>query len=248
MDLKPYYEPGRPVKNWDVRGDEPMDWIGYLLLKVQAVATARQVWGRLTASERASARQIAIQIAAENGEDVLSEDPLVLCYRKLAGTTGIWCWLRKRDRGHPNSHRRAAVEIALLHNLITRADHDWLMEALGVHEHGHDEPERPRWDKENGRLYETSEIVCPIRLTNKPSNVVRILDAFEEEEWRRSIDNPIPASNSDARLRDTLHGFNKRLKAISFHSMGEKVVWQVRPRSTDGSTMPMDASTGLPPL
>jgi len=93
------------------------------------------------------------------------------------------------------------------------------------------DPETPYWDPEARALWFRGELVT--RYLRVPRTQQRILDAFQEENWTRRIDDPLPphgTSNPKHRLRDTIANLNQRQKKplIRFFSdgTGEGVCWR----------------------
>jgi hypothetical protein len=51
---------------------------------------------------------------------------------------------------------------------------------------------KPHWDKEMGELYLGQRVLRRVCSIAKAVNVVRVLDAFEEQSWAPRIDDPLP--------------------------------------------------------
>ena len=71
-------------------------------------------------------------------------------------------------------------------------------------------PLTPRWDKFERTLYVGPHVIK--RFSLPAANQQRILAAFEEEGWPRSVDDPLPPSSTQApgdRLRETVRALNK---------------------------------------
>lgn len=80
---------------------------------------------------------------------------------------------------------------------------------------------RPRWDREAREL--SIRRVRLKRLHHSSPNQEQLLEAFEEEGWRRIIDNPLPRTDgilSEQRLRNTVKQLNRTLapRLIQFHT------------------------------
>ncbi len=91
---------------------------------------------------------------------------------------------------------------------------------------------RPKWDART-RVLRLGRIVVK-RYRGHAPNQIRILDAFQEENWARAIDDPLPpAVDGDARRRlsDTIKVLNRHQvnEVLKFHSngTGEVVTWEL---------------------
>jgi hypothetical protein len=107
-------------------------------------------------------------------------------------------------------------------------------------------PAAPRWDADTRTLYYGGRVVK--RLKHLAPNQEPILAAFEEEGWRRRIDDPIPGrpgADRHQRLRDALRALNEKqdYPVLRFEGdgTGTGIIWRwVKPprrrtrRSTDG--------------
>jgi hypothetical protein len=91
---------------------------------------------------------------------------------------------------------------------------------------------RPYWDHECHRLYVGKKLVKEFKLPSP--NQGTVLMAFEEENWPRRIDDPLPPSaeiDAKTRLRSTIKSLNKnqkhRLVRFMGDGTGEGVIWEL---------------------
>ncbi len=77
----------------------------------------------------------------------------------------------------------------------------------------------PRWIKTSGEL-RFGDAVCRLYKAKAASNVVRVLDAFEEEGWPPEVLDPLPNGVNSKRLSETIRSLNKGLKVIRFRGKG----------------------------
>jgi hypothetical protein len=93
-----------------------------------------------------------------------------------------------------------------------------------------DPPEKliPSWDHDTGELCFRNQVIRRVQSTKQAINVVRILDAFEEDGWPSRIDNPI--GNDPAVMHDTIRSLKKGLSLIHFRAdgTGEGIVWEIQ--------------------
>lgn len=151
------------------------------------------------------------------------------------GTLGMWM------RVHDVSEARAVVDLAHGLGFLTDKNADWLLRELGEqprqnHEIAASLPllppepadELPRWDRDNYELWYRDEVVRRILLPDKAENIVRVLNAFQEEGWPRRIDDPLPRRRDQHRVHQTVRSLNSGLRLIRFHSdgTGEGITWR----------------------
>ncbi len=91
---------------------------------------------------------------------------------------------------------------------------------------------KPHWGKDMGELYLGQRVLRRISSTAKAKNVVRVLDAFEEESWVPRIDDPLPREGDQVsdqqRLHETIRSLNTGLAMIRFEAdgSGEGIRWK----------------------
>jgi hypothetical protein len=56
----------------------------------------------------------------------------------------------------------------------------------------------------------------------------KILNVFQEDQWKHHIDNPLPGGPNSRKLRQTVYDLNEGLSGIKFFSAGgaKRVQWQ----------------------
>jgi hypothetical protein len=85
------------------------------------------------------------------------------------------------------------------------------------------EPPRPHWDRVKRTLYLGDEIVK--EYAQAAANQHLILEAFNEQEWRLRIDDPL----KPGKLKDTVYGLNKhqgpRRIRFSCDGTGKGIIW-----------------------
>jgi hypothetical protein len=83
--------------------------------------------------------------------------------------------------------------------------------------------DRPVWDKENRVLKFGGRVVRNVGA--RASNLVKVLDAFEEEGWPARIYSPLPPSETV--VRDTVKTLNSSSSGIEFRAdgSGEGIEW-----------------------
>lgn len=83
------------------------------------------------------------------------------------------------------------------------------------------EDRRISWNRELGELWLDGNLARKIAQPNRATQVVTILNVFEEEEWPERVDSPFPASEEGKQtLRETLRSLNKGAKGIQFTADG----------------------------
>jgi hypothetical protein len=87
--------------------------------------------------------------------------------------------------------------------------------------------DRPRWDRDQRKLLYRGNTVKEIRSLKIAKNVVKILNAFEEDCWPSRVDDPLASSADGARLRDAIRRLNEGLTKLRFSAdgSGKGVCW-----------------------
>lgn len=184
---------------------EVAEELALLRSRIGAAVIARRVWERLlTKTER----------------ERLGGD-LEACWREY-GTAGMWV----QAKGVPLE--LAIVQVAKATNLMTAATEKWLLRELG-HERSVPQPDdRPVWKADTGELYFRGQPVRRVRVNRRPSNIQKILHAFQQAGWPSRVANPL--GDDPDKLRQTLYSLNERLKVLRFSSQkgGRTVTWKIR--------------------
>src|SRR5947209_513904 len=92
---------------------------------------------------------------------------------------------------------------------------------------------KPRWNRKTRELRLGSALLK--RFGRKAPLQELILEAFEEQDWKKRIDDPLPGDvdirNAHLRLRDTIKRLNHGLRdtALRFHGdgTGEAIRWEI---------------------
>lgn len=87
---------------------------------------------------------------------------------------------------------------------------------------------KPKWNRDQGKLYYDERKIKFIRSISVAKNVVSVLDAFEEEGWPNRIDDPLSPSKDQQRLHETIRRLNDNLAVIRFRAdgTGTGIVWE----------------------
>lgn len=96
-----------------------------------------------------------------------------------------------------------------------------------------DQLPKPSWNRELAKLsYDGCEIKS-VRSISVAKNVVKILDAFQEEDWPTRIDDPL-APPDQQRMHETIRRLNDKLSSIRFRAdgTGEGIIWEPVTEST----------------
>ncbi len=142
------------------------------------------------------------------------------CYRSL-GTVGMWMKLKGV------SELRASVDLALELDHITSGTHKRLLREIGESETNHVRV-LPVWNQDTGELRFGDQVVRRVRSRTRADNIVRILDAFQEDGWPDRIDDPLPGGTDSQRLREAVRTLNQDLEKIRFRAdgTGTGIVWE----------------------
>ena len=156
----------------------------------------------------------------DSERECLGGDPLE-CWLRL-GTVGMW----REVRG--GSLEQALVRIARAMDLVNERDLRTLRREIQLE--GLDVPTGsplPSWNPSTGELSFGGCVIRRLRVLRSPSNIQRIVDAFQAAGWPARISNPLPAGQEE--LHQTLRSLNGRLEAIRFHAQegGQAVVWEL---------------------
>lgn len=86
----------------------------------------------------------------------------------------------------------------------------------------------PNWNRDTGELTVGGTLAKRIKNTGQAVNVVRILNAFQEDGWPVRIDDPLLNGRDPVRLRETIKSLNRNLSLLRFspNGTGESVVWK----------------------
>jgi hypothetical protein len=118
-------------------------------------------------------------------------------------------------------------------DLLSDAGFHQLLRSVGEEPPPLEKPPLPDWNKSLGELRFDGQLIKIVRRLKAATNVIRILDAFQEMGWPSQTDDPLPPQQGlqqtpTQRLRETVKSLNQGLKAIRFRTdgTGEGVVWE----------------------
>ena len=175
------------------------------------------------------ARVSAPMSAERFWERVLTEDDrqrlggnLQAAYRERHGTVGMWMWLRAV------AQPQAVVDVARALGFLDDATYRWLLREIGEPQQESPNREVPVWNRTEGRLRWRNRIVRRVRIMRQPSNIQRILDAFETAGWPASLDNPLPGRVDQLQLHQALKSLNHGLIRIRFRAQrgAAEIIWE----------------------
>jgi hypothetical protein len=88
-------------------------------------------------------------------------------------------------------------------------------------------PPKPKWKPEDGKLYFHGRVIRKVRICRSPSNVHRLIEAFEMADWKTTIESPFGSGLAQNELHHLLHVVNRDLDCIRFHTRagGREITW-----------------------
>jgi hypothetical protein len=147
-------------------------------------------------------------------------------------TTAMWMALHPRQ-----SQEQSVLEAARALGSIDETTYDWLRREVVCARRSISPSRRPEWNRTRGELKLGRKIIRRVRV-GVAVNIVKILDAFEEEGWPERIDSPIARASDDMAHRDAISSLNKNLVAVRFRSdgTGTGMLWELFTPSTVSSS------------
>jgi hypothetical protein len=89
----------------------------------------------------------------------------------------------------------------------------------------------PAWNKDRCELTYRGSVIKRVKSASVAKNVVRVLDAFQEDDWPDRIDDPLdPSKKKDQqRLHETIKRLNDNLDVIRFRAdgTGQGIRWEL---------------------
>lgn len=121
---------------------------------------------------------------------------------------------------------RAVLDLAYRISLLSQLDYEFLLKQIGETTAGASTPDSLEWSKTTGELWFQGCLVRKVRV-EVATQICRILDRFQDEDWPRSISNPIDTSLSAQPLHDAVASLNRGLSGVRFHvsDEGASVYW-----------------------
>jgi hypothetical protein len=178
-----------------------------LSLRINVPFVAQRAWDRLlTDADR-----------QELGGD------LELAFRQFGKLIGMWMRLNRV------SEVRAILELAQRLNFLAEADFQWLARETG--EESLPAPPvspKPSWNSDRCELFFEGAVIRKIRGRSVATNLVMILDSFQQQGWPDRIDYPFSGIRDPQRLREAVATLNEGVTAIRFRCDGSSagILWE----------------------
>jgi hypothetical protein len=119
--------------------------------------------------------------------------------------------------------------------LLDESTAKWLLREIGERAASKTSSQKPSWQVETGELWFHGEVIRNVRVMESPTNVQRILDAFEANSWPLEILNLLGDEDPQA-TPQALNSLNERLSEIRFHSKeGVKTLYWTATRTSKSS-------------
>jgi hypothetical protein len=180
-------------------------------------------------------KDLAVTLKAEFSAGLMWDRLLTEPERRRIGSDFIKAWRKHGTIGMWMKVRRGTavqgiVEVARGLDLITEMNAKWLSQEIGEQKPLNPISDRPQWHQEIGELRFGDRLIRRVRTMHEPTNIERILNAFEATGWPTEIENPLPYGQLQQQLHQALRSLNKNLKKIRFHSRsgGHFIFWDVR--------------------
>jgi hypothetical protein len=186
-----------------------------------------------------SAKMLWDKVLTEDDRRRLGSD-LYAAYNVRHGTIGMWMWL------HNVNYPRAVVDVAWALGFLDPVNHDWLRKEIGETRQKSADRQLPVWDNATGELIWNGQTIATFLIKDPPSDVQRVLEAFAEERWPKSIANPLPGPFNQHRLHQLIKYINGRLTLIHFRVQkgAMEIVWEPigLPEGSHSSHLPSSTS------
>ena len=131
------------------------------------------------------------------------------------------------------SGQRAVADLARKMDLLSDAGFHQLLRSIGEESPPLEKPPLPDWNKSLGELRFDGQLIKRVRQLKVATNVIQILDVFQEEGWPSHVEDPLSPiktlrQNQTQRLQEAVKSLNQGLKVIRFRTdgTGEGVVWE----------------------
>jgi hypothetical protein len=140
------------------------------------------------------------------------------------------------------SLKRALLEVAHRLGLVSSGRYEGLRQAIGEpvkrgaagssSSRKKSRPTVPRWDKDRGILWWGEQPIRRLRGCKEPSRLERIVNAFQENRWKRSIDSPFPEESRFLDIHEIVNDLNRGLGVIRFHVQAgvRQITWALKPK------------------
>jgi len=131
------------------------------------------------------------------------------------------------------SQYRAIIELGRDLDYFTAAKAEWLLQEVGeeaVSVGAGEVPDRtvPHWDCKSHVLTLRGEKIRTVKRPKAATNIILVLETFEEEGWPPRIDDPLPGGRDQQRLHATIRSLKTGLRCITFYAdgTGEGFAWR----------------------
>lgn len=172
-------------------------------------------------------REVLSYLSVEQAANRIWSDILSLAeQQQLGNECSALDMIQLRANSLGFSFERAMLDIAMEASVIDGGRHRRLRRQIGEPVEDTKDGPRPVWDAENGELFYRGKM---IRKVSPQGTAIRpVLNAFEEDGWRRRIDNPLTGGAKSNKLRETVRTLNSGLKHIKFYADGTAtgILWQ----------------------
>ncbi len=97
----------------------------------------------------------------------------------------------------------------------------------------------PSWNRARSTLNFGNKVSKAIRRLGNATNVVRVLDAFQELGWPERIDDPLLGGADGQRLHETIRSLNSGLRFVRFRAdgTGQGILWEPAAQPPDASRL-----------
>jgi hypothetical protein len=118
------------------------------------------------------------------------------------------------------SEVQAIPELTCLLGRCSTTRRDLLLRHLDGLPNRNDDSSRPRWSLVDRQLTLNGRPIRTVSGPTRATNVVPVLEAFQNEQWPARIDDPLPGGPDQQRLHATIRSLNTGLSGIRFSSDG----------------------------
>ncbi|HEX3655210.1 MAG TPA: hypothetical protein VHV55_05370 [Pirellulales bacterium] len=229
LDSEPPTEEAR--QDWDERtrayvreAKQALQALSHVTIEFDRVAEKNLVfWGLSDSNAHALAVNIALRFYQTMGYlTVVKGEPKNKVRRILPKPTSI-------EFGKLRAKINREYALASERRIQGRSRH---ADGQECKDNGTKQKAKPHWNRQSGKLLFNDRVVKTIRRLGIATNVVPVLDAFEELGWPERIDDPLPGGADSQRLQDTVKSLNSGLdQELHFRAdgAGRGFVWEHLP-------------------
>lgn len=193
-------------------------------------------WERMSPSTRRAFIDTDLRVCSPSRANILWNDVFTPDERRRLGDDLQTAWERHHTLGmwmlvKSYSNRflalvKLGVELEALSQLHAKS----MLRAAGL-KHTRSRRTSPKidWDRDLGRLTFDGQTIRNIKVFKIPSNVERILNAFQQAGWPSSVLNPLDDPLDPEKLHQAIKELNKYKKYVRFSARGGAsfVVWTI---------------------